>query len=1044
MARWIGTTLGLWALGITLALSAAPPRDASAPPSSPAVLGMANDAQLADVTFADAQHGWAVGDRGVIFHTSDGGRQWTLQASGTQSRLASVFFLDDKIGWAAGGLTQPHIGATSGVLLHTRDGGAHWTLDRKSGLPALARVGFFDPQNGWAIGQPSAIFPSGACCTADGGRSWSTMPSTDSHGWLTGDFVDPQTGALGGRTSVLAMVRRREVESRPADYGLRTLRNLKLTPQGAGWLVGDGGLVLTTRDAGKTWQTPAADVPEGVRNQFDYSALAMRGKHVWVAGTPGTRILHSADGGQTWELQSTGQTLPIHALWFANDRLGWAVGDLGTILATVDGGKSWRVQRAGGARSALVSFCSQGTDIPLELIARLGADEGYLTAVELVNVPDPVAATSDDTDSLRTAHEASVLVGASAAGTAWRFPLRSQDLRFTAEQFVESWNQVNDGEAVDKLEAHVVARIRMWRPNVIVVPAADGRGSDPLAHLLNQLVLRSVERAADPKQFPELVALGLPAWKVQKVFSALPAGQHGTVTLNTAQLAPRIGRSVGELASAARAVMVTSSSTPPANLGFRLLVDHIPQSLGQRDFFSGIALSPGSDARRRYEEADEANLDVLRREAQMRRNLQAILAQSENDTEREGRFLADIGQQTRSLANDRAAEVLAHLAERYLRHGRTDLAAECYDMIAERYPEQPLAAAALVWLLQYYASGEAAWRERAGQQLLARQVSATAPLPEGRTEPQPIAGPLGIVRRGAATTAGATGGTGGGLIKHLQADGGQARLEQAAGYAKQIEQRHPALFAEPKVRFPLAVVQRQQGLPKQSQRFFLGQRHSRPHDAWWSCSQGELWLLEREGRPPKSLWNCVRSENKPRLDGRLNEPMWRAGNSVELASPQHDDTEWGAVAMLAYDEEFLYIGVSCTKAAACSYPTSDKPRPRDSDLSTFDRVELLIDLDRDYVTYYRLAIDQRGWTAENCGGAPTWNPNWFVAHTTDEKAWTAEAAIPLSELTSQKPSSGAVWAVGVQRTVPGVGFQSWTSPAAPQAIAEGFGLLLFQ
>lgn len=48
---------------------------------------MQNDASLADVVFVDRATGWAVGDRGVIWHTSDGGRSWQLQASGVTSTL---------------------------------------------------------------------------------------------------------------------------------------------------------------------------------------------------------------------------------------------------------------------------------------------------------------------------------------------------------------------------------------------------------------------------------------------------------------------------------------------------------------------------------------------------------------------------------------------------------------------------------------------------------------------------------------------------------------------------------------------------------------------------------------------------------------------------------------------------------------------------------------------------------------------------------------------------------------------------------------------
>jgi hypothetical protein len=52
-------------------------------------------------------------------------------------------------------------------------------------------------------------------------------------------------------------------------------------------------------------------------------------------------------------------------------------------------------------------------------------------------------------------------------------------------------------------------------------------------------------------------------------------------------------------------------------------------------------------------------------------------------------------------------------------------------------------------------------------------------------------------------------------------------------------------------------------------------------------------------------------------------------------------------------------------------------------------------------------------------------------------------AIPLAELTGELPDGDTAWAVGVQRIVPGVGFQSWTTPAAPEVAGEGLGYLIF-
>src|SRR5262249_6852922 len=155
---------------------------------------------------------------------------------------------------------------------------------------------------------------------------------------------------------------------------------MKLALPASGWLVGDGGLVLQTADLGRTWQTTPGQLPEIVPNAFDLSALAVRGNHCWIAGTPGTRVLHTADGGGSWSLQATGQNLPIRALSFVDERRGWAAGALGAILATTDGGATWRVQRAGGKRAALAGFYGRASEMPCELLARLAADEGYLAA----------------------------------------------------------------------------------------------------------------------------------------------------------------------------------------------------------------------------------------------------------------------------------------------------------------------------------------------------------------------------------------------------------------------------------------------------------------------------------------------------------------------------------------------------------------------------------------------------------------------------------------------------------------------------------------
>jgi hypothetical protein len=120
----------------------------------------------------------------------------------------------------------------------------------------------------------------------------------------------------------------------------------------------------------------------------------------------------------------------------------------------------------------------------------------------------------------------------------------------------------------------------------------------------------------------------------------------------------------------------------------------------------------------------------------------------------------------------------------------------------------------------------------------------------------------------------------------------------------------------------------------------------------------------------------------------------------------------------AWDGEYLYVAMRCPKAAGVAYPRDDRGRTRDAALEAFDRVRLLIDVDRDYATCFELTIDSRGWTRESCWGDVAWNPEWFVAAGEANGAWTAEAAIGLDQLGAKGMASGAAWAVAVERTPP--------------------------
>lgn len=98
-----------------------------------------------------------------------------------------------------------------------------------------------------------------------------------------------------------------------------------------GWVVGHGGVVLHSADAGKSWQKQLDGRLAAEEFKAFYKSRAEKGDAA------------SLDGLKMVELNySSGPTLPLLDVWFDSAEFGFAVGSFGTILGTTDGGRSWR------------------------------------------------------------------------------------------------------------------------------------------------------------------------------------------------------------------------------------------------------------------------------------------------------------------------------------------------------------------------------------------------------------------------------------------------------------------------------------------------------------------------------------------------------------------------------------------------------------------------------------------------------------------------------------------------------------------------------
>lgn len=1030
-----------------------------------ASLALRDDASLCDVCFVDPQHGWAVGERGVIWHTRDGGRRWQLQESGVDCRLSAVQFVDAQRGWAAGGSTEPYSHVSHAVLLRTRDGGRTWNAIPQPLLGSILRLKFVDARRGWAVCVPNGLCPGGVAVTDDGGQDWTPLAHSSLTPWSCGDFTDAQNGALAGDSGAAASVKQGECRSHRTEADIRRPAALRLAGDGRGYLIGEGGLLLQTTNNGAAWR-PAGKLPD-MALEMDFRTIAISGNNVWLAGSPGNHVIRSLDHGATWQSFTTGTTLPIQSLTFVDAERGWAVGALGQILATADGGQTWQMQRGAGRRAAYLAVFGEAADVPQIALARLSAGEGYRGVVSLVARRDLESPEQPPLVTRVRQREALSLAGASEVSAAWRFPLRQAGLGRTSVQLIEDWRRATgDDDPLQCLEERLVRELRCWRPEIVITHAANPRGDEPLGHLINQAVLRAVKRVAADGQ------------RVHRVIAMLEARQRGSFSLASTQVLPQLGSSLADQTASARGLLFESADPGVESLSFAPAWDESPLEQGLRDFFSGLQIRAPSDARREALPEAAASLEQMRRLAQRRQALSAIVAHPMISQRGRAAWLAQIGALTRDLDDASAALLLYQVGCQYREQGQTELAAETFDQLAQKYSAQPgLAAAAALWLTQYYGSGELAVCAVRQGKLPVQLARAEQPAAEAPRAPRPTASLIPSEEGGspagaspAAPEQSASGShspkaasTGDSSLAPATLEGGApTRTALALQWSRRLEQISPHLAAEPRAILPVAsqLDNTSEQHPSQngktngrSQRLLLGLARSRAADAWWSCAAAENGLRDAvtdEKEPPKPIWNCRKAAQKPHLDGKLDDTCWRAADGAELPgialrSALGDDAAWPTAVQLAYDDEFLYVAISCRQAPGVRYDATATARKRDADLTQQDRVALMFDIDRDWTTYWRLAVDHRGQTAEDCWGDRTWNPTWFVAVNKQPTTWTCEAAIPFAELTAKPPQRGDIWAAGLQRTAPGAGFQSASTPASAATVQpEGFGLLRFQ
>jgi len=111
-----------------------------------------------------------------------------------------------------------------------------------------------------------------------------------------------------------------------------------------GWAACDLGVVLITRDGGRSWTVRSTGLPLEMKDIFMVDTL--RGwalSHQYYTDTSawlGTYLSSTSDGGNTWSWKRY-QDRYFYTLFFHDSLRGWMAGEHNTIWRTSDGGVTW-------------------------------------------------------------------------------------------------------------------------------------------------------------------------------------------------------------------------------------------------------------------------------------------------------------------------------------------------------------------------------------------------------------------------------------------------------------------------------------------------------------------------------------------------------------------------------------------------------------------------------------------------------------------------------------------------------------------------------
>lgn len=289
------------------------------------------------VTFCNSLTGYISGDFGSFLKSTNGGANWFSESKYfTKQAIRDVKTI---------GRDTVILCGDSGYVFSSYNQGFSWSVQKPGLNNYMFRIFFINKSLGYAIGRNGTILR-----TVNSGLNWMQLNSGISEFWMNDIFfINENTGFLAtgvGGFSVDGYLYKTtnggsnfcliNTPSNKRFYAVRFLDSF------TGFTADISGNIYRTTDIGVTWMT--MNTPQSLQSILDFQFInSSTGFAVGYYGY----LLKTVDGGLNWSIWNRLNTTGLYRIKFLNDNTGFitagggSIGGTGEIFYTTNGGDIW-------------------------------------------------------------------------------------------------------------------------------------------------------------------------------------------------------------------------------------------------------------------------------------------------------------------------------------------------------------------------------------------------------------------------------------------------------------------------------------------------------------------------------------------------------------------------------------------------------------------------------------------------------------------------------------------------------------------------------